>query len=394
LKTAVPTKPFLAIYVAWHPEFEYGEKIALALFEHYRRNLVQNVAGGSGIPVMYRSKPPEGATVPIDIDLDSAETFAVVLLIDKKWTDDDKWVSWAKRISDEADKTGLRALVFPVAIDGSGIEKGVVPEQAVRWDRWSDVNDEVKRRRLFTALSYEFCRMLRRYLEHLERPEVSGDDLLKFLRRVEVFLSHSKHDEDGSAIALQFRQFVQDAGYDAFFDVFNIPIGLRFNRVLLEKVRVSAVVAIHTDTYSTREWCRREMIEAKLFNVPLVIANCIKDTDERGFPYMANVPIVRMDPEKRDRIDVVVARLMDEVLKDFLWRCRVKLFAAVGANVSFLPRPPELIVLTAMKSRTPPSDTLVYPDPPIGAEELSLFEKAAPGIKLLSATEWLAGAES
>lgn len=109
---------------------------------------------------------------------------------------------------------------------------------------------------------------------------------------------------------------------------------------------------------------------------------------------MANVPIVRMDPEKRDRIDVVVARLMDEVLKDFLWRCRVKRFAAVGANVSFLPRPPELIVLTAMKSRTPPSDTLVYPDPPIGAEELSLFEKAAPGIKLLSATEWLAGAGS
>jgi hypothetical protein len=126
------------------------------------------------------------------------------------------------------------------------------------------------------------CRMLRRDLEHLERPEVSGGDLLKFLRRVEVFLSHSKHDEDGSAIALQFRQFVQDAGYDAFFDVFNIPIGLRFNRVLLEKVRVSALVAIHTDTYSTREWCRHEMIEAKLFNVPLVIADCIKDTDERG----------------------------------------------------------------------------------------------------------------
>src|ERR1700732_2957892 len=31
-------------------------------------------------------------------------------------------------------------------------------------------------------------------------------------------------------------------GYDSFFDVFDIPIGLRFNKVLLEKVRISAVV--------------------------------------------------------------------------------------------------------------------------------------------------------
>ena len=76
---------------------------------------------------------------------------------------------------------------------------------------------------------------------------------------------------------------------------------------------------------------------------------------------------------------------MDEVLKDFLWRCRVKLFADAGSNVSFLPRPPELIVLTALKDRTPPSDTLVYPDPPIGAEEMNLFASAAPGVKLLSA---------
>jgi hypothetical protein len=236
--------------------------------------------------------------------------------------------------------------------------------------------------------------MLRHYLAHLERPAIADRELLEYLKRVEVFLSHSKHDQDGEQIALQFRQFVQDADYDAFFDVVNIPIGLPFERVLLAKVRVSAVVAIHTDTYSTREWCRREMIEAKLFNCPLVVANCIKDTDERGFPYMANVPIVRMDPEKRDRIDVIVARLMDEVLKDFLWRCRIKLFATAGKNVSFLPRPPELIVLTALRDRAPPCDTLVYPDPPIGVEEMNLFASAAPSVKLLSVTEWLAGARS
>lgn len=389
-----PTRPFLAIYVAWHPKFAGGKEIALSLFQHYRRDLYQNVAGGAGLPVMYRSAPPPDSAVPIDIPFDDAETCAVVLLIDENWARDAKWVAWAQYLSDQADRAGLRALIFPAAIDESALSSGAIREQAVRWDRWSSEPPDAKLRKLCTALSYQFCRMLRRFLEHLERPALAEDDLLNFLKRVEVFLSHSKHDPDGEQIALEFRNFVHDADYDDFFDVHNIPIGLKFDRVLLEKVKVSAVIAIHTDSYSTREWCRREMIQAKLSNSPLVVANCIKDADERGFPYMANVPIVRMDPEKRNRIDVVVGRLMDEVLKDFLWRCRVKMFAATAVRVSFIPRPPELIVLTTLRGRKPPTDTVVYPDPPIGAEELSLFAKAAPRVKLLSMTEWLAGAKT
>jgi len=389
------TRPFLAIYVAWHPKSEAGKDIALELFQHYRRDLYQNVAGGAGLPVIYRSEPPQGAGVPIDIDLDGAETCAVILLIDRNWSEDAAWVAWGQRLGKMADDAGLRALVFPVAIDATGIDKGIIPEQAARWDRWAGDPAPARLTRLFTALSYQFCRMLRHYLAHLHNPAVSDDDLLAFLKPVEVFLSHSKHDSDGVEIAEQFRKFVQDADFSPFFDVFNIPIGLRFDRVLLAKVRTSAVVAIHTDSYSTREWCRREIIEAKLANRPLVVANCIKDADERGFPYMANVPIVRMDPEKRDRIGIIVARLMDEVLKDFIWRCRVVLFVGAGmSRVTFVPRPPELIVLTALQSRIPPSDTLVYPDPPIGAEEMSLFTAAAPGVRLLSATEWLAGASA
>jgi hypothetical protein len=389
----IPTKPFLTIHVAWHPAFGEGQEIARALFEHYRRNLYQNVAGGSGIPVMYRSAAPAGTTVPIDIDLESAETSAVILLVDKNWAESAEWVEWGKRHSDAADGLGLRAFIFPVAIDPSGIKAGVVPEQAVRWDLWAGEDERVKRRRMFTALSYEFCRMLRHYLERLTRPAVSDDDLENFLRRVQVFVSHSKHDDHGVKIAKEFRRFVQDGGYDSFFDVFDIPIGQRFDRVLLLKVRTSAVIAIHTDSYSSREWCRKEMIQAKLHDVPVVVADCIDDIDERGFPYMANVPIVRMDPVKMDRIDVIVGRLIDEVLKDFLWRCRVKVFeAGAGTNVAFSPRPPELIILTALKDKTPAREVLVYPDPPIGAEELDLFAKAAPKIRLLSATEFLAGA--
>jgi hypothetical protein len=393
LAPKIPTRPFLTIYMAWHPQYSDGAALSRVIYDHYRRNLYQNVAGGSGIPVIYRSVPAPGETVPIEIDLDTSETCAVVLLADEHLVKDAEWVGWARRLSQQTDDAGLRARLFPVAVDSKALNIGI-SEQALRWFEWIAEGEEVKERRLLTNLSYQFCRMMRHYLEHLERPAEPDEELLKFLRRVDVFISHSKHDENGSGIATDIRKFLQDGGYDSFFDVFDIPIGLRFNKVLLEKVRISAVVAIHTDSYSSREWCRREMIEAKRHNVPLVIANCIQDMDERGFPYMANVPIVRMDPIARGRIDVIVCRLMDEVLKDFLWRCWVKL---VGGTISiekiaFLPRPPELIMLTVLKGRTPPADVLVYPDPPIGAEELILFETAAPDVTLLSATEWLAGA--
>jgi hypothetical protein len=106
---------------------------------------------------------------------------------------------------------------------------------------------------------------------------------------------------------------------------------------------------------------------------------------------MGNVPVVRMNPEKADRIDYIVSRLLDEVLKDFLWRCRVELNAgAAGDDTVFLPRPPELISLAAVRERVKEEATLVYPDPPIGAEEQRLFEVVAPNIRLRSMNEWIA----
>ena len=105
---------------------------------------------------------------------------------------------------------------------------------------------------------------------------------------------------------------------------------------------------------------------------------------------MGNVPLVRMDPHAADRIDCIVACLLDEVLKDFLWRCRVER-ANADPSVVFLPRPPELISLAGI----PAGDdiavrTLVYPDPPLGAEEERLFELVAPTVRLRSMTEWIA----
>lgn len=391
----VSTRPFLVVYVAWHPAFDEGRVIAKKLYDHYRRELYENVAGGTGLSVIYRSTPDPSTTAPGHIDLAEGETAAIVVLFDEHFAVDAAYVAWARDLMDRTDAAGLGARVFPVAIDGALTRVGST-QQAVRWDQWAGMNDEQRLLHLTSDLTYQFCRMLRSYLERLRRPREEEAALEQYLRKVQIFLSHSKHDADGERIAKSIRQqLFEGNGLASFFDVKDIPTGVRFDKAILHQVRVSAVVAIYTDSYSSREWCRREIIEAKSWNVPLVVANCISNTDERGFPYMGNVPVVRMDPVKVDRIDQVIARLLDEVLKDFLWRCRVELASGeLTDDVVFLPRPPELISLVVLGDREGKEAVLVYPDPPLGSEEQRLFEVIAPNVRLRSLTEWLAESEA
>jgi hypothetical protein len=387
----ISTRPFLVIYVAWHPNFAGGSNLAKTLYAHYRRELYENVAGGTGLSVIYRSVLASDPSVPTDINFADSETSAIVLLIDKNWASDPAWVTWAGNLMDRADAAGLSVRVFPVAIDTEAVKIGIT-EQLVRWEHWSDKSEDDRKCALTSSLTYQFCRMLRSYLAQLKHPDADEEALDQYLRKVEIFLSHSKHDANGKRIAKLIRDRLfktEGDGLTSFFDVYDIPAGLRFNKVILQKVKVSAVIAIHSDSYSSREWCRREIIEAKRWNVPLVIANCISDVDERSFPYMGNVPVVRMNLRGGTRSDYVVGRLLDEVLKDFLWRCRIELVKSIaGAEVVFLPRPPELISLAGVSDLA--KATLVYPDPPIGAEEQLLFETIAPGVRLRSMTEWLA----
>jgi hypothetical protein len=386
------TRPFLIVYVAWHPSFSIGHKIAKHLYDHFRRELYENVAGGTGLSVLYRSEPDAGTRSPIAVDLDEGETAAIILLVDENFAADPAYMAWARNLMDRTDMAGLRARVFPIAIDGALTRIGFL-QQAVRWDTWVGLEEGQRLRRLTSDLTYQFSRMLRSYLERLRRPTEEDAALDQYLRKVQIFLSHSKHDQDGGRIAKLVRETLfQGDGLATFFDVHDIPIGVRFDRAILQQVRVSAVVAIHTDSYSSREWCRREIIEAKRWSVPLVVANCIADADERGFPYMGNVPVVRMDPRAVDRIDQIAARLLDEVLKDFLWRCRIELAKMSSScdDVVFLPRPPELISLANLEGRASADVTLVYPDPPLGSEEQRLFEVIAPKVRLRSLTEWLA----
>ena len=379
--------PFL-LHVVWHPGLRAGTGIAERLREHFGSDRFQNLVGGAGVPVVFRSESVVGRGVPLPVKWDDAEVVATVVLVDHSLAGDAKWVDYLRGLSDEAEKKGLIKRVFPVAME-TGVLGFGLQVQAFRWHTW-DGDEAERQQRLHRDLTYEFSRMMRHHLEQ-EYRDSSPRPMRAYLRKTQIFLSHSKRDPHGIPVAKTIRDWIhQNTALDSFMDVYDIPPGLSFETVIDESIGTGVLVAIHTDSYSSREWCRREVIAAKRRHLPMVVVDCLHLLDERAFPYLGNVPVIRMNPGNRDRIERIIGVLLDEVFKDFLWRCRTMRLHAVGPGVLFLSRSPELFTLATLSAVGEDAmQEIVYPDPPLGVEEKDLFTAIAGSVQVRALSEWL-----
>ncbi len=330
-----------------------------------------------------------GASTPLPIKWDDAKFTAIVVLAESILIEDREYAEYVRAIAKAAQSRGLPVGFFPVTMDRRGLELGVI-QQALRWDRWGASGVDLAQR-LTSDLTHEFCRMLRHSLDRLRPAGGEDDEVGRYLKKIRIFISHSKHDDDGEFVGSSIRDWIHMySPLDSFFDVYDIPPGLSFGDVLLREIGAGAVLAIHTDSYSSREWCRREVIEAKRRLVPMVVVDCVRDVVPRGMPYLGNVPIVRMGPNQTDRIGTVAGCLLDEVFRNWLWLCRVGPHMTDSPGVLFTARPPELITLAAV----PPGDgdspsVIVYPEPLLGADEETLFRDIAPEVRVRTLTDWL-----
>ena len=385
----IDVQPPFMLYIAWHPGYARGAEIAEVLREHYGSDRYKRIEGGSGVRVMFRSAAVAGARIPFPVDWDSSGTTAVVVLIDSALAADAEWTKYVLDFAREAAKEGTQSMVIPVEMETGALDIGL-NEQVLRWARWGG-NDEQREQRLIRDLTYEFSRMLRSYLAQLQYPDAK-DELGQFLKKIDVFLSHSKHDNYGEPVARAIRDWLHNnSALSSFLDVHDIPPGLLFSEVIDYSIENGVMVAIYTDSFSSRSWCQHEVITAKRANVPMLVVDCLQSLDERAFPYLANVPVIRMNPDHPDRIEQIAGLLLDEVFKDFLWKCRVETLGKVATRTIFRARAPELLSLATLSE--PGGDnkwTIVYPDPPLGTEEAKLFYDVVQDVRLCSLTQWLA----
>ena len=383
--------PFM-LYVAWHPGYAKGAAIAERLYQHFGSHRYRNIVGGAGVSVLFRSTSAPGSATPLPIEWDDADATAVVLLVDDMLASDPDWVQYIHELVEEVQARGLGARVFPVTMAAGVLDIGL-EIQAMRWDHWVGSDDE-KEQRLLREIICEFSRMLRHQLGQFQHPD-TPDSFESYLKNVSVFLSHSKHDEHGTPVARAVRDWLHaNSSLSSFLDVYDIPAGLPFAAVMDHSIQIGVLLAICTDSYSSRQWCRHEVIEAKRNNIPMLVVNCLETVDERALPYLGNVPVIRMNPDLRDRIEQVAGLLLDEVFKDFLWRCRVERLRQSHPHVLFMARPPEMISLSSLPHCTGElNQSIVYPDPPLSTEESSLLIDLVPGLHLFSLMQWQGEAE-
>lgn len=366
-------RPSLAVHVVWHPDCSAGAEYAGALFAHLFEDRAALSAHGLRIPVRQWTSEVDGpdAPPPAVPPLAAAKRNAIVVVLDTSFVRRPSWLTLLDDIDaargEQDVLLGVSLTPSALRIDSSALENNLI--------RLHEVTEDVRRPVLLNRVTHALCRLA-----------ADGQ------RPVKVFFSHAKHD--GVPITRRVRDFLQDgSGVDNFFDTQGILEGARWQDVIRGAAAENVLLAIRTDAYATREWCRTEVLEAKRGGSPVVVLDALQTIESRSFPYLGNAPSVRWRKgASRKSMEELLSVVLSEVLRFRHFPNRVSdVCGAYGlpTHDRLLPAPPEL--LTVLRVRDGDADLpVVYPDPPLGTDELALLYELAPGLELTTPTRLIA----
>jgi hypothetical protein len=202
---------------------------------------------------------------------------------------------------------------------------------------------------------------------------------------------------------------------DAFYDAHELKPGADWDRALLDGAAGSALLALRTDLYASREWCQREMLTAKVHGMPVVVVDALSSGESRGSFLMDHTPRIpaRCDSNGEWGLDAIrraINLLADAWLHRVLW-LRLQAQARGRAGLDrwwWAPQAPEPSTLARwlsppvadadpsaaaialadageavarasaaprMPARQPGSELcILHPDPPLAADERSVLQ--------------------
>ncbi|MGH8591925.1 MAG: hypothetical protein ACREXX_22205 [Gammaproteobacteria bacterium] len=144
------------------------------------------------------------------------------------------------------------------------------------------------------------------------------------------------------------------------------------------------MLAFQSDHYSSRPWCRREVLEAKRLGAHVLIVDALQSGEARSFPYGGNVPTIRWPFREDPRVDAhrVIDRAVLEALR--FKHNRAVLDTVAGPGEIVLPAAPEAVTLANEHGEGETEKTFLYPDPPLGREELQALQQLRPKARFLT----------
>jgi hypothetical protein len=379
------TLPPLALHLLAHPQSDTGNQVASALMRHF---VEPPASGGLRIPVFFT--PDRGNDLPPLFDAEEGLNFnaaqhtIVVVLGDARMLrtisrgTGKEWIAFVQQALNLAPLGESPHHVLPVALDQDGFRlsqrQHVLP--AMLKDNMTAT--EAAEQRL-AELSFHIAARGIQLLEHGKVPAVAAHRMEAPIR---LFFSHAKTDldEDGQDPVRQTRDLIlrNELPIDEWYDAQQIATGQDFANAISAGIRdCSIMLAFRTDQYGSRPWCRREVLEAKRLGAHILIIDALEIGEPRSFPYAGNVPTIRW--QFRDpRVDArrVIDRAVLEALR--FKHNRAVLDGAAEEGEVVLPAPPEAVTLAHCCADESTKKVFLYPDPPIGREELEILQQLRP----------------
>ena len=103
---------------------------------------------------------------------------------------------------------------------------------------------------LFIAITHEIYRWALN--RNFDKAALGKDNAIK------IFISHAKDGKNGIKIAEDLKEFIDNSQMRNFFDATDIATGYRFDEEIIENIKKSTLIAIHSDIYSSRYWCQKK----------------------------------------------------------------------------------------------------------------------------------------
>ena len=332
----------LSVYLLIDKNNRLASEIFNRFYTLLCRDVEKPLSDGLDIPVYLISNDENGEIKSIDFQ--QSEKNAIFFFADMAvYLGDTKWRDYILRLNEQIE-SGTPAVLYSVkqfeyATDLGFINKDqmILPPNDDIITGWDEVSS-----RIYDCLI--------RYMKDMPQ------DKLK------LFISHAKRD--GLVVAENLRNSLRSkTKLDSFFDKNDIIEGVDFEKQIKENVKSSLLMVLDSDAYGTRQWCQKEILCAKKYGVPIVVVDMHSDVITRTFPYMGNVPSVRLND---DNLDTAISLLLRTGLRYEYQKNYLTKIVKEGNNDDFdiLSYQPELLDMHMLEK-----NNVLYPEPPVSEEE-------------------------
>jgi SLOG cluster2/TIR domain len=382
-------RPPLHIYFLAHPKSAQGRILAEQLMERF---VEPPATGGLRIPVFFTPDRDDGLPPRLTgrdaLDLEAADHSIVVVLTDARMAQRvgplataQPWQQFIEEIITQAPLGQSPHHVLPVALDAHGFTlcegRHVLPVLPAAPE------DPQNTERRLAEVSLHVAARAIQLLEFGTIPAVAPQQLKAPVR---LFISHAKADlnQDESDPIHDTLKALPTLPIEHWFDAGKIVTSQDFEAAIRAGIRdCSILLAFYTDHYGARPWCRREVLDSKSMSVPILVVDALQDGEPRSFPYLGNIPTIRWhyrEPAADARH--VVDRAVREALRFKHNRAQLVRVAAAGECV--LPAAPEAVTLAYAHPQPHEAKTFLYPDPPLGREELHVLTILRPHARFVT----------